>query len=160
MAQMVKSRFCNASCGLCHSEMNGTTIYQLACACACDMYMCVSGLSERSERRPRPLSQGREGAALSPSPSPTPHTPQGSTMLSYEEIRQVRHRAAPPRYTKSACGPTLTDHRSHTRATRPRLRVSRQHTPPAHSEYAAARNGSAARQGQDVKPGRNLSPLR
>ena len=34
---------------------------------------------------------------------------QGSTMLS--QVRQVRHRA-PPRYTKCACGWTLTDHRS------------------------------------------------
>merc|ERR1711965_506093 len=46
------------------------------------------------------------GADGPPSPPPSPRDLQRCL-----KVRQVRHRA-PPRYTKCACGRTLTDHRS------------------------------------------------
>ena len=55
------------------------------------------------------------GADGPPSPPPSPRDLQRCL-----KVRQVRHRA-PPRYTKCACGRTLTDHRS---------QITQGHVPP------------------------------
>ena len=52
--------------------------------------------------------------AFSPDPTGTP-PPSPRDLQCCLKVRQVRHRA-PPRYTKCACGRTLTDHRSQTMA--------------------------------------------
>ena len=50
-------------------------------------------------------------SARQPLPTGTP-PPSPRDLQCCLKVRQVRHRA-PPRYTKCACGRTLTDHRSH-----------------------------------------------
>ena len=61
-----------------------------------------------------------------PPPDRLPPPPSPRDLQCCLKVRQVRHRA-PPRYTKCACGRTLTDHRSHLVAYRYRPRTALTH---------------------------------
>ena len=69
-----------------------------------------------------------------PPPDPPPPSPSPRDLQRCLKVRQVRHRA-PPRYTKCACGRTLTDHRSHRHTPRTRRTPRHTHVTPIHDRY-------------------------